>query len=63
MSIVSQRPESQLNAESNYNKTKRFIKPVSFNREKDADLIAIVDQMDDFSGWVKEQLKNLKSPN
>lgn len=48
-------PAGQL-AKARYEK-KRVIKPVSFNIDKDADLLATVEKIEDFSAWVKQKLK------
>lgn len=36
---------------------KRMVKPVSFSIDKDADLLAYVASLPDFSNWVKTQLR------
>lgn len=38
---------------------KRVIKNVSFNSETDAELLAAANALPDFSGWVKQQLRQL----
>jgi hypothetical protein len=45
-------------AQYNYEK-RRVIKRVSFNIEKEADLLAKAERMDDFSGWVKARLQEV----
>lgn len=39
--------------------SKRVAKAVSFNRDTDADLLAVANALPDFSGWVKQQLRQL----
>ena len=40
---------------------KRIAKAVSFNRDIEADLLAAANALPDFSGWVKQQLRQLAS--
>lgn len=42
---------------------KRVVKPVSFSVEKDADLLAYVASLPDFSNWVKTQLRQEMTQN
>lgn len=48
-------PAGQL-AKARYEK-KRVIKPVSFNIDKDAELLKKADSIKDFSRWVKDRLR------
>lgn len=48
--------EAQKRAQGKY-EGKRKIKPVSFNRDEEKDLLAFADAMTDFSGWVKQMLR------
>lgn len=41
--------------------SKRATKKVSFNVETEADLLAAADALPDFSGWVKQQLRQIAS--
>lgn len=52
----SRRSHALIRAQEKYEK-KRVIKSVSFNADTEADLLEIVERIEDFSAWVKEKLK------
>lgn len=55
----SRRSSALIRAQEKYAK-KRVIKSVSFNAETEADLLEIVERIEDFSAWVKEKLRESK---
>lgn len=55
----SRRSSALIRAQGKYAK-KRVIKSVSFNAETEADLLEIVERIEDFSAWVKEKLRESK---
>ena len=55
----SRRSSALIRAQEKYEK-RRVIKSVSFNAETEADLLEIVERIEDFSAWVKEKLKESK---
>lgn len=55
----SRRSPALIRAQEKYAK-KRVIKSVSFNAETEADLLEIVERIEDFSAWVKEKLRESK---
>lgn len=55
----SRRSSALIRAQEKYTK-KRVIKSVSFNAETEADLLEIVERIEDFSAWVKEKLRESK---
>ena len=55
---MPKRTSSHREADSRYT-AKRYVKNVSFNTEKESDLIAKVDKIENFSEWVKKQLASM----
>lgn len=57
--LMLKRTEAHCEADSRYN-DKRYVKRVSFNTETEAGLIAKVDEIENFSEWVKQKLVEQK---
>ena len=55
---MSNRTEAHREADSRYT-DKRYVKRVSFNTETEKALIAKVDEIENFSEWVKKQLASM----
>jgi hypothetical protein len=56
--LMSNRTEAHREADSRYT-DKRYVKRVSFNTETEKALIAKVDEIENFSEWVKKQLASM----
>jgi len=57
---MSKKTSSQKTADDRYN-DKRYVKRVSFNTETECGLIAKVDEIENFSEWVKDKLRQESS--
>ena len=57
---MPKKTSSQKTADDRYN-DKRYVKRVSFNTETEWGLIAKVDEIENFSEWVKDKLRQQAS--